>query len=65
MADNTLWVAALTAGTAVLASWVTSRGTARAAELAVRSALGATQSRLVRQLLTESALVAFVGLVPA
>lgn len=33
MADNTLWVGVLTAGTAVVASWVTSRGTARAARI--------------------------------
>jgi hypothetical protein len=33
MADNTLWIASLTAGTAVLASWVTSWGTTRAARI--------------------------------
>lgn len=33
MADSAFWIAALTAGTAVLASWVTSRGTARAARI--------------------------------
>ncbi|MBZ3903346.1 MULTISPECIES: hypothetical protein [Streptomyces] len=33
MADNAFWIASLTAGTAVLASWVTSRGTARAARI--------------------------------
>ncbi|MFE7765023.1 hypothetical protein [Streptomyces sp. NPDC057438] len=33
MGDGTFWIAALTAGTAVLASWVTSRGTARAARI--------------------------------
>ncbi|WP_167499317.1 hypothetical protein [Streptomyces malaysiensis] len=34
MADNTFWIAALTGGTAVLASWVTSRGNTRAARSA-------------------------------
>ncbi|MFE9094291.1 hypothetical protein [Streptomyces sp. NPDC007264] len=33
MADNAFWIASLTAGTAVLASWVSSRGTARAARI--------------------------------
>ncbi|MGW1776764.1 hypothetical protein [Streptomyces sp. NPDC002104] len=33
MGDNTLWVGVLTGGTAVVASWVTSRGTARAARI--------------------------------
>ncbi len=33
MADNTLWVGVLTAGTAVAASWLTSQGTARAARI--------------------------------
>ncbi|GAA3811606.1 hypothetical protein ACFS5L_32250 [Streptomyces phyllanthi] len=33
MSDNTLWIASLTAGTAVLASWVTSWGTTRAARI--------------------------------
>lgn len=37
------------------------RGVARRAELAVRSALGAGQSRLVRQLFAECALVAVLG----
>jgi predicted permease len=37
------------------------RATLRAKELAVRSSLGATRSRLIRQMLTESALVAAIG----
>jgi hypothetical protein len=47
VADNTLWVAALTAGTAVLASWVTSRGNANAARLQAEAATESQQ--LARQ----------------
>ena len=44
-----------------LASGILARGTARLGELTVRSALGATRTRLARQLLTESALLAVSG----
>ena len=45
--DNTLWVAALTAGTAVLASWVTSRGNASTARIQAQAHLEA--ERINRQ----------------
>jgi hypothetical protein len=48
MADGVLWVAVLTGGTAVLASWVTSRGNARAAKIqAEASALAAHHNRVL------------------
>ncbi|MGW2284481.1 hypothetical protein [Streptomyces phaeochromogenes] len=48
MGDSTLWVAALTAGTAVLASWVTSRGTYRAARIQADVASATVQADRLR-----------------
>jgi putative ABC transport system permease protein len=44
-----------------LASSMLARGTARHGEFAVRSALGATRIRIVRQLLTEAGMIAVLG----
>ena len=44
-----------------LASTLLARGTTRARELAVRSAIGASHARIVRQLLSEACLLSVVG----
>ncbi len=44
-----------------IATLLMSRGTARAREIAVRTAIGATRHRLVRQLMTESVVIGLIG----
>ncbi|WP_055549712.1 hypothetical protein [Streptomyces sp. NBRC 110028] len=48
MTDSTFWIAALTGGTAVLASWVTSRGNTRAAQIQADTAARAQQAERLR-----------------
>ncbi|MEU4894630.1 hypothetical protein AB0B12_06495 [Streptomyces sp. NPDC044780] len=48
MADNTFWIAALTGSTAVVASWVTSRGNTRAARIQADTAALAQRAERLR-----------------
>jgi hypothetical protein len=50
MVDSTVLVALLTGGTAVLASWVTSRGNARAARIQVEASAQAQQHGRLREI---------------
>jgi hypothetical protein len=49
MADSALWIAVLTGGTAVLASWVTSRGNARAARIQAEASAQAQRLTLAHE----------------